>query len=134
MFWCRDKIFIVREFIRWGLYNVVKAMHEAYDDYKGVSKAALSWQIKVASQPPADVAWHKGSIRYLKEKGFWTAENEAWNTKRLARHAKVIDAWDNALDEFNMMRAAERKKGNKIKSAEAWPKYWGDYRKQVGLD
>ena len=38
------------------------------------------------------------------------------------------EAWDKAIEEFNAMRVAERKKGNKINAKTAWPKYWAEYR------
>ena len=116
------------------VYTVTKAMHEAFDFYKDVNATTKNWIISKAGRTPADVAWHPGSVKFLKEKGVWTAEDEAWNTARLARHAKVIEEWDNATDAFNQWRAAEKKKGNKIKAAEAWPGYWSDHRKKVGLD
>ena len=116
------------------VYEVAKAMDEAFDLYKNVNATTKNWAITKAGKTPADVAWHPGSIKYLKEKGVWSAADEAWNTKRMARHAKVIEEWDNATDAFNAWRAAEKKKKNKIKVSEAWPKYWADHRKKVGLD
>jgi hypothetical protein len=116
------------------VYEVAKAMDEAFDLYKNVNATTKNWAIKLAGKTPADVAWHPGSVKYLKEKGVWSAEAEAWNQTRLARHAKVIEEWDNATDAFNAWRAEEKKKKNKIKVAEAWPKYWADHRKKVGLD
>ena len=46
----------------------------------------------------------------------------------------MIETWDTAIDEFNLWRAAERKKGNKIKAADAWSDYWAEQRKKAGLD
>lgn len=116
------------------VYEVAKAMDIAFDLYKNVNATTKNWAVTKAGHPPADVAWHPGSVKYLKEKGVWTAADEAWNQTRLARHAKVIKAWDDATDAFNEWRVAEKKKKNKIKVSEAWPKYWSDYRKKVGLD
>ena len=116
------------------VYTVTKAMHDAFDLYKNVNATTKNWIISKAGRTPADVAWHRGSVKFLKEKGVWTSEDEAWNQARLARHAKVIEEWDNATDAFNQWRAAEKKKGNKIKAAKAWPGYWADHRKKAGLD
>ena len=116
------------------VYTVTKAMFEAFDFYKDVNATTKNWIISKAGRTPADVAWHSGSVKFLKEKGVWTASDEAWNQARLARHAKVIEEWDNATDTFNQWRADEKKKGNKIKPSEAWPKYWSDHRKKTGLD
>ncbi|NKB58961.1 MAG: TAXI family TRAP transporter solute-binding subunit [Alphaproteobacteria bacterium] len=116
------------------VYQVTKAMHEAFALYKDVNATTKNWILSTAGHPPADVAWHPGSIKFLKEQGVWSAADEAWNQARLARHAKVIEEWDNATDAFNTWRAEEKKKKNKIKVSEAWPKYWADHRKKVGLD
>jgi hypothetical protein len=116
------------------VYEITKAMNEAFDLYKDVNATTKNWAINLAGHPPADVAWHPGSVKYLKEKGVWNAQDEAWNEARLARHAKVIETWDNALDSFNKWRAEERKKGNKVKADEAWAGYWEKARKEAGLD
>jgi len=116
------------------VYQVAKGMHEAFDLYKDVNATTKNWIISTAGHPPADVAWHPGAIKFLKEKGVWNSADETWNQARLARHAKVIEEWDNATDAFNQWRAAEKKKGNKIKAGEAWPGYWAEHRKKVGLD
>ncbi len=116
------------------VYQVTKAMFEAFEFYKDVNATTKNWIISKAGHPPADVAWHRGSVKFLKEKGIWNAQDEAWNSARLARHAKVIEEWDNATDAFNQWRAAEKKAKRKVKTSEVWPKYWADHRKKVGLD
>ena len=57
-----------------------------------------------------------------------------WQDARLARHAAVIEAWESAIDSYTEMRAAERKKGNKIKSGDGWTEWWTNVRKEKGLD
>lgn len=116
------------------VYEITKAMNEAFDLYKDVNATTKNWAIDLAGHPPADVAWHPGSIKYLKEKGVWNAQDEAWNEARLARQAKVIETWDNALDSFNKWRAEEREKGNKVKADEAWQDYWEKAREKAGLN
>ncbi|MDD9906352.1 MAG: hypothetical protein OXT06_22510, partial [Rhodospirillaceae bacterium] len=59
---------------------------------------------------------------------------EDWNQERTSLNDNVIEDVDNATDAFNQWRAAEKKKGNKIKAGEAWPGYWAEHRKKVGLD
>ena len=93
-----------------------------------------NWNIKKSGKTPADVAWHPGSVKYLKEKGVWSADDEKWNQARAARQDKVIEEWNNAMDAYNDMRAAEREKGNKIKAGKGWVEYWMAHRKKVGID
>lgn len=116
------------------VYNIIKAMDELYPEYKDVSAAAKFWDIKYSGLPPAEAAFHPAAVKYLKEKGVWTPEAQSWNEKRTARHEAVIEAWDDAQESFTAWRAEERKKGNKIKTADAWPDYWAKARKDKGLD
>lgn len=112
------------------VYEYVRAMNETYDSYKDATAAAARWKIEQSGKTPADAPWHQGSIRYLEEKGIWTADDQAWNDQRLARLESVISAWDGAMADFQKMRAEEAEKGSKIDTAKAWPEYWAEYRKE----
>jgi hypothetical protein len=116
------------------VYTMVKAMDELYPKYKDVSYAAQFWNLKDASTPPCEAAFHPASVKYFKEKGVWSDAAQKWQEARLARHAAVLDAWDEAQDSYNEMRAAERKKGNKIKAGKGWTEWWAKVREEKGLD
>jgi uncharacterized protein len=116
------------------VYTMVKTMDELYPKYKDVSYAARSWNLKDASTPPCEAAFHPAAVKYFKEKGVWSAAAQKWQDARLARHAAVIEAWDDALDSYTAMRATEREKGNKIKAGEGWAEWWVNARKEKGLD
>jgi hypothetical protein len=116
------------------VYEMAKAMDEAFDGYKNVNATMPNWAISKSGKTPADVAWHPGAVKYLKEKGVWTAEAEAWNNKRAARQARVQEEWNNADEAYTNWRAEERKKGNKIKAGAGWVEYWTKHRKKVGLE
>ena len=116
------------------VYAIVKAMDELYPMYKDVSFASQFWRISDSGAPPCEAAFHPASVKYLKEKGIWTDESQKWQDARLARQAAVIEAWENAIDSYTEMRAAERKKGNKIKSGDGWTEWWTNVRKEKGLD
>src|SRR3546814_18431052 len=73
------------------VYALTKAMDEVFDDFKVTTGSADSWAIAIAGNPPADAPWHDGAIRYLKEKGVWDAEAQAWQNQRLARLQTVMD-------------------------------------------
>jgi uncharacterized protein len=115
------------------VYAMVKAMDELYPEYKNVSYAAQFWRLKDASTPPCEAAFHPSSVKYFKEKGVWSEAAQKWQDARLARHEAVIDAWDDAQDSYNAMRAAEREKGNKIKAGAGWGEWWTKVRKEKGL-
>lgn len=109
------------------VYGFVKAIDEAMDNIKGITGSAINWTPKRSGRPPADAAWHDGTIRYMKEKGWWTAEDQAWQNARLARQKKVIEGWKDAQAKFKEYVAAEAKKGNKVEGDEAWVKFWEEY-------
>lgn len=116
------------------VYAMIKAMDELYEGYKDTSYASQFWKISDSGVPPCEAAFHPASVKYLKEKGVWNDDSEKWQQARLARHASVIEAWEEATDSYNAMRAAEREKGNKIKQGEGWEEWWTKHRKDKGLD
>lgn len=104
------------------VYALIKALDEAFDGYKSSTPGADRWALDVAGVPPADAPWHEGAIRYLKEKGVWTAEHDQWQAARLARLEKVRAAWDEALGEFE----AKLQKGE-MKGAD-FPAFWEKFK------
>ncbi|MDG2287130.1 MAG: TAXI family TRAP transporter solute-binding subunit, partial [Alphaproteobacteria bacterium] len=116
------------------VYTIVKAMDELYPHYKDVSFAALNWKLERSATTPCEAAFHPASVKYFKEKGVWTDEEQAWQDARLARHEAVLDAWDDAQDSYNKMRADERAKGNKIKAGVGWEDWWKKAHEERGLD
>ena len=110
------------------VYNLLKAVDASFDLYKGTTSSSANWAIEMAGRPPADAPWHEGAVRYMKEKGLWTAEDEAWQQARLARLEKVIALWDTATEDFNQMRIEKSKAGEKVNAEEAWPAWWQSYR------
>lgn len=78
-------------------YAFVKAMDETFDLYKNATKVMPRWNLKVSGNPPADAPFHAGAVRYLKEKGLWTAEHEQWNQAREKRLKALIAAWNQTM-------------------------------------
>ncbi|MCF8483012.1 MAG: TAXI family TRAP transporter solute-binding subunit [Rhodospirillum sp.] len=109
------------------VYAMVKALDEAYDGYKNTTPTSSGWTLSEALRTPADAPFHPGAVRYAKEKGIWTDEDEAWNNARLARMEKVQTSWTEALDAFTQDRVAKSASGEKM-SADQWPAYWDAYR------
>ena len=109
-------------------YNFVMAADMAFDDYKNATATGEFWAVDQSGVPPYDAPAHEGTIRYLKEKGIWTEEHQAWQDNRLARLNKYLDQWGEAQAEFHAWREAEAEKGNKVDPKDAWPDYWEEYR------
>ena len=106
------------------VYAVIKAMDEAFDGYKDATPGADRWAIEAAGVPPADAPWHDGAIRYLKEKGVWTAEHDAWQAERLDRMEKVKAAWEEATDAFETKLSAGEMKGSDF------PAFWATFKQE----
>ncbi len=102
-------------------YNMTKAVVSTYDLYKDSNPVMPRWDVKLSGRPPVDAPFHPGAIRYLKEIGVWTAEDDKWNQKRIEHLRKVKAAWEAARDEAK----------TKGISDDAWPQFWMDYRKEA---
>lgn len=78
-------------------YSFLKAVDETYDMYKNATSIMKRWQMDQAGTPPADAPFHPGAVKYLKEKGIWTAEHQKWNDARLKRLETLRAAWDQTM-------------------------------------
>ncbi len=81
------------------VYAFVKAIDETLDAYIDFSPEMPRWAIDKSGKPPAGCPWHPGAIKYLKEQGVWTAEDDVWNNDLLATLQKYQDAWKTVVVE-----------------------------------
>jgi len=96
------------------VYNFVKALDQTYSLYEKAHAVMPDWKISDSGVPPADAPFHEGAIKYLREKGVWTAKDDEWNKARIEHLKKVQKAWEKTVAE------AEAKK---IKSKDL-PAFW----------
>ncbi|MGE5485147.1 MAG: TAXI family TRAP transporter solute-binding subunit [Ignavibacteriales bacterium] len=96
------------------VYALVKALDESFNTYKDALPEMKGWSIKTAAKPPLPAPLHNGTIKYLKEKGLWTAEDEAWNNAAIDRVKKVQEA-------FQTVKVEAQSKNIKPEEFEA---YW----------
>lgn len=80
-------------------YAMTKALDETFDMYKDATAVMPRWNLTDAGTPPIDAPFHEGAVRYLKEKGVWTEEQDAWNQQRAERLNALRTAWDAAMTE-----------------------------------
>ena len=66
------------------VYKVAKAIFENTKEFATYHKAARKWTLKRALKNVA-LPFHKGAIRYFKEKGVWTPALEANQKKLIAK-------------------------------------------------
>ena len=90
------------------VYALVKGFDETFDMYKDADPELPEWAIARSGRVPAGAPFHEGAIRYLKEKGIWTAESDQWNRKFLDRIKKVQGAWKIAMQEATAKGMSEK--------------------------
>jgi len=104
------------------VYALVKAVDDSMDLIRNITGSASNWAPEKSGRPPADAPWHEGAIRYLREKGIWTSEHQAWNDQRLARLRRIQAGWADAQRTF------------KGEGDDAWAQHWEKYRvEKLGL-
>ncbi len=103
------------------VYALIKALDETFDLYKDADPVMPDWALKKAGKTPAGAPFHEGAIKYLKEKGIWTAEDDKWNNQVLERMKKVQQAWDKAIEEAT---------AKKVKESD-FPAFWMKMKKEL---
>lgn len=83
------------------VYHLAKWLHENFDAYKGrnINCERMSLDLFRASLNFIYIPVHQGTIKYLREIGVWTADDDAlqeYNLDLLRRH---IEAYDDAIAE-----------------------------------
>lgn len=113
------------------IYHVVKWLGENYDLYKDKAKGCEEMNVETMRKA-LDLARgnnhlpiHPGTIRYLKEKGMWSAEDDAWNEK----NKKLIEQWVKTYEAA--IAAADEKKIEINPKNEAWVTLWESYKKAL---
>ena len=100
------------------VYNLLKALDQAYPDYKDANAVMANWKLEESGRTPAGAPFHPGAIKYLKERGIWTDADQAWNDQRIAEIEKTKELWAAATE-------AAKKQGI---SPDGWVAFWEQYR------
>ncbi len=98
------------------VYALVKAIDKSMDLIGQITGSSANWAPTKSGRTPADAPWHEGAIRYLREKGIWRAEDQAWQDRRMARLNQVKAGWAAAQASFTGQ------------GDEAWTRHWEKYR------
>lgn len=109
------------------IYNLVKWIDENYDSYKESHPTIRCMSIDVfrKSLDASLVPVHPGVVRYLKEKGMWTAkddERQKYNTQLIDRY---IATYKSAIAE------ADKKKIKIDPQNKEWMNLWADHKKDL---
>lgn len=87
-------------------YNMAKWFHKSFNDYNSTHPLNARMDVEVfrkfLDRNPVPV--HEGTVRYLKEIGMWTEEDDAWNEKAAQKMDRWVDARQAALEEARKNR------------------------------
>lgn len=75
------------------VYAVTKAVVDNYDVYKDTSPIMPRWEVSKSGGYPMDAPFHNGAIKFLKEKGIWSAGHQAWQDSIMKRQGMLRTAW-----------------------------------------
>jgi len=111
------------------VYHWVKWLDENYDLYK--DNHAWNQYMTLENTMKAVGIWflpvHDGAIKYLKEKGLWTAAHDARQEQNIELITRYIKAYQEAIDmadEQGIMVDPEN---------EEWVELWVNYKEELGL-
>jgi len=113
------------------IYHLAKWMDESYDDYKGKYLTCELLDIDTFKRLVVDMSFvpiHEGVVRYLKEKGMWTAENET----RQKKYTALVDQYIKAY--ADVIKMADEKGIKVDPENEEWVQLWTDYKKELNLE
>jgi len=106
------------------VYRLVRFLGENYGDYNdgsgnfdSMTFETVKWWKDVSLLP-----FHPGAVRYFKEKGIWTADDEKTNNERLGWLDLYQEAWKKAIAEADA-------KGIKVDyKNEEWMRLWDSHK------
>jgi uncharacterized protein len=81
------------------VYQFCKIVDENYEDLVKVTVAFKGWERKKAIMSGFSLPYHKGAVRYFKEKGIWNQEYESWQKTRIEKQNRLAAAWSAATAE-----------------------------------
>ncbi len=74
------------------VYSMIQVIHKHYDAFKNADPGAIGWAMDRQLLSYV-VPYHTGAVRYLREIGVWSEENESNNQRLLERQRVLGDAW-----------------------------------------
>ncbi|AFT70748.1 hypothetical protein B5T_02475 [Alloalcanivorax dieselolei B5] len=85
------------------VYHMAKWIHESYDDYKSNHPMAARMSLEqfraYLDRTPLPI--HEGTVKYLREIGAWSEEDDVWNEQAKAKMDHWVQARQAALQEAN---------------------------------
>ncbi len=92
------------------VYAVTKAIIDTYDIYRPATPVMERWEISKAGAYPMDAPFHDGAIRYLKEKGVWSADHQKWQEGIVKRQSLLRQGWAEMMAKESAAKGADAAK------------------------
>jgi hypothetical protein len=111
------------------VYQIVKWLDENYDMYKDTHERAEGMNIDnlMVLAETDFLPLHDGAVKYLEEKGLWTAAHETRRQANINLITTYVEAYQTALDMADEQEIAVSPKN------EPWLELWGNYKTELGL-
>jgi hypothetical protein len=111
------------------IYNLVKWLDENFDSYKDLHPNNLDMSLDRfrAGLDYTYLPIHEGAIMYLKEKGMWSAEDDARQAANVDLVTRYIEAYAEAIDMADS-KGIDVDPGN-----EEWMELWLNYKEELGI-
>jgi len=111
------------------VYHYAKWLDENYDVYKDnhAWNKYMSIDILMQMVETSFIPVHDGLIKYLKEKGLWTAAHDARQEQNIELVTRYVDAFQEAIE------MADDQGVIVDPSNEEWAELWYNYRDSLGL-
>ena len=111
------------------VYQFVKWLDENYDSFKDnhMWNQAITIDNLVKYMEFTFIPAHEGLVRYLKEKGLWTAAHDARQAQNIELLTRYIEAYQEAIDMADDAEIAV------VPDNEEWVELWENYKQELGL-
>ncbi len=76
------------------VYNLIKVMHEHYDEYRNSAPGAMGWRMDLQQLENAFIPYHDAAVQYFRDVGVWSEEAEATQQANLFRQQVLAQAWE----------------------------------------
>jgi TRAP transporter TAXI family solute receptor len=121
--------YVMRDTDEEVVYNLAKWRAENYNLYKDMhplmKQETVNFMRKIMDTFFVPV--HAGVIRYFKEIGKWSPEDDAWQKKNIDLLNRYGEAYKVAI------KRADDRKIKTVPENQEWVKLWEDYKKEIGL-
>lgn len=75
------------------VYAVTKAIADNFDLYRNATPIMDRWELPQSAGFPMTLPYHDGAIRFLKEKGVWSADHQRWQDGIMRRLERLRQGW-----------------------------------------